>query len=88
MTSLKVEEGKATLYLALKAEYTNDETEELLSTRTVRVLRDHPLISALVDIWHGDGDRRWADNPAENPEVRMFLNWMRAVLDSFFAEGP
>ena len=82
MTSLKVVDGSVALFVTLSAEYTNEETEWLLETERVRVPRDHPLVRALVDIWHRDeqtGKLR-ASNPMNFAPVHDLEGRLAALL--------
>jgi hypothetical protein len=81
MTTLKVTDGTATLFLTVSAEYTSEEIEPILCTETVTVPRDHPLIRALVD------DGGWIRRDSrDDPEVQDLLYRLRETLALFF--GP
>jgi hypothetical protein len=82
MTTINVVDGTVTLFVTVSAEYTNEETEPILSTEPVRVPRDHPLVRALVDIWHlnDQGDGMWAEDPRDDPQVRALVDRLAETL--------
>jgi hypothetical protein len=92
MSSIKVEEGQVTLRLTLTADYTNEDHEPVLETKALRVPRDHPLVEALVDVWHlgeESGEIKiWVERPHNDANVRTFLTVLEDVLTSFFASRP
>lgn len=86
MTSIKVIDGVATLYLTLSAEYTGDTTEPLLTSQALRVPRDHRLLRALVDTWRIDDQtgETWVDDPLNDPEAHALSAHLWEVLAVFF----
>jgi hypothetical protein len=67
-------------------EQTNDDVDPIFGTPWVEVPADHPLIEAMLAIWHvgDDGQSMYADDPMQDAAVAEFVHRLEALLAQSF----